>query len=229
MAEHWFISGANRGLGLEFARQLCVRGDLVSAGVRNESAARAVNAQLAPQHAVARTLMFDVRDEAAIEAAAGAIQAPLDVLVANAGVAGPPNQSALDLDFGAALDVFSINALGPLRLVKALAGKLGGANPRIIFISSQLGATTGLKPSSMVYCASKAALNKFTQCAAVELQPKGITVVALHPGWVKTDMGGPEAPVQTRDSVAGMIATIDGLTLESTGSFLDYRGREMPW
>jgi NAD(P)-dependent dehydrogenase (short-subunit alcohol dehydrogenase family) len=229
MAEHWFVSGANRGLGLEFARQLCARGDRVSAGVRNDSAARALNAQLAPQHAAARTLLFDVRDETAIAAAAATVEAPIDVLVANAGSAGPPNQSVLGMDFAAALDLFSINALGPLRLVKALAGKLGGANPRIVFISSQLGATTGLKPSSMVYCASKAALNKFTQCAAAELQPKGITVVALHPGWVKTDMGGPEAPVQTRDSVAGMIATIDGLTLESTGSFLDYRGREMPW
>ncbi|HXY58420.1 MAG TPA: SDR family oxidoreductase [Methylocystis sp.] len=229
MAEHWFVSGANRGLGLEFVRQLCARGDRVSAGVRNECAARALNAQLAPQHAAARALIFDMRDEAGIAAAADAIEAPIDVLVANAGVAGPPNQSALDLDFAAALDVFSINALGPLRLVKALAGVLGGANPRIVFISSQLGATTGLKPSSMVYCASKAALNKFTQCVAAELQPKRITVVALHPGWVKTDMGGPEAPLHAGDSVAGMIATIDGLTLECTGSFLDYRGREMEW
>jgi NAD(P)-dependent dehydrogenase (short-subunit alcohol dehydrogenase family) len=229
LSEHWFISGANRGIGLELARQLSARGDRLSASVRNAAAARALNAQLAPQHAMARTLLFDVRNEAAIEAAAAAIEAPLDVLVANAGAAGPPRQSALDLDFTAALDLFSTNTLGPLRLLKALRPKLGGPNPRVVFMSSQLGSMASLKPSSMIYCATKAALNKLAQCAAVELQPLGVTVIAIHPGWVRTDMGGPDAPLSTPDSASGLITTIDALTIDNTGSFLDWRGRAIPW
>lgn len=229
VSEHWFISGANRGLGLEFARQLTARGDVVTASVRSESSARALGAQLATQHAAVRTVMFDVRDEAEIAAAAQVVKAPIDVLVANAGAAGPPNQSATGLDFAAALDLFSINALGPLRLIKALLPKLGGPNPRIVLVSSQLGATTSLKASSMVYCASKAALNKFAQCLAAELQPRGVTVVAVHPGWARTDMGGPEAPLAPSRSVEGIIAIVDALTIEDTGSFLDYRGRVEAW
>jgi len=229
LSEHWFICGSSRGLGLEFARQLAARGDLVSASVRDEHAARTLQTQLAPQHASARTLLFDVRDEAAIEAAANSLAAPIDVLVANAGVAGPPLQSAHDMDFSAALDLFSINTLGPLRLLKHFRRRLAGVNPRIVLISSELGATRSLKPSSMIYCATKAALNKFTQCVAEELKPEGLTVVALHPGWARTEMGGPDAPLSAHESVAGMVATIDALTLDNTGSFLNYRGEELAW
>jgi NAD(P)-dependent dehydrogenase (short-subunit alcohol dehydrogenase family) len=229
VSEHWFISGANRGLGLEFARELAARGDRVSASVRDAEAARLLNAQLAPQHAAAQTLLMDMRDEAAIEAAAASVEAPLDVLLANAGAYGPRPQSALDMDFAVALDVFSINTLGPLRLLKALRPKLGGPNPRVVFMSSEVGSMTSLFPSAVIYSASKTALNKFAQCVAAELRPLGVTVVAMHPGWVRTDMGGPEAPLSTPESVAGLITTIDALTIENTGSFLDWRGRTMPW
>jgi NAD(P)-dependent dehydrogenase (short-subunit alcohol dehydrogenase family) len=229
MSEHWFISGANRGLGLEFARKLAARGDRISASVRDAEAARSLNAQLAPQHAAARTLLVDMRDEAAMAAAEAMVEAPIDVLLANAGAFGPRPQSALDMDFAAALDVFSINSLGPLRLLRALRPRLGGPNPRVVFMSSELGSMTSLVPSAMIYSASKAALNKFAQCVAAELRPQGVTVVAMHPGWVRTDMGGPEAPLSAPESVSGLIATIDALTIENTGSFLDWRGRTMPW
>ncbi len=230
MSEHWFISGANRGIGLELARQLKARGDQVSAGVRNEEARDALAARLAPQHARIDTLLFDMRDNAAIHAAAKTIDSPIDVLVANAGAFGPSPQSALDVDFDGALDLFNVNTLGPLRLAQAFVPQLRRAkNPRVVLISSALGSMATVDPSTAIYSATKAALDKFAQCLAVELKPLGVTVVALHPGWVRTDMGGPNAPLSAPESVAGIIATVDGLSLENSGSFLDYRGETVAW
>jgi NAD(P)-dependent dehydrogenase (short-subunit alcohol dehydrogenase family) len=225
MSEHWFISGANRGIGLELTRQLVARGDRVTAGVRSEEARDALAARLAPQHARIETKLFDTRDNDAILAAAKSIDAPIDVLVANAGAIGPSPRSVLNMDFAAALDLFNINTLGPLRLARAFLPLLRRAkNPRVALMSSALGSMATVDPSSAVYSATKAALDKFAQCLAIELKPLGVTVVALHPGWVRTDMGGPNAPLSAPESVAGIIATVDGLGLENTGSFLDYRG-----
>ena len=230
MSEHWFISGANRGIGLEVTRQLVARGDRVTAGARSEEARDALAARLAPQHARIETKVFDTRDNDAILAAARSIDAPIDVLVANAGAFGPSPQSVLDMDFAAALDLFNINTLGPLRLAQAFLPLLRRAkNPRIALMSSALGSMATVDPSSAVYSATKAALDKFAQCLAVEVKPLGVTVVALHPGWVRTDMGGPNAPLSAPESVAGLIATVDGLGLENTGSFLDYRGETVAW
>jgi NAD(P)-dependent dehydrogenase (short-subunit alcohol dehydrogenase family) len=230
LSEHWFITGANRGIGLELVRQLAARGDRVSAGLRNEAARDALAARLAPQHARIEAQLFDMRDADAMRKAAGAIEAPIDVLFANAGAFGPTPQSTLNLDFDAALDLFSVNALGPMRLAQAFRPKLDGAeNPRIVLMSSELGSMGNVSPSTAIYAATKAALNKFAQCLAAELRPQRITVVALHPGWVRTDMGGPNAPLSAPESVAGIIATIDGLSLENSGGFLDYRGRPMAW
>ncbi len=230
MSEHWFISGANRGIGLELARQLVARGDRVSAGVRSEEARDALAARLAPQHAKIDTAVFDTRDNDAIQAAAKSIDAPIDALVANAGAFGPSPQSVLDMDFDAALDLFNVNTLGPLRLALAFLPQLRRAkNPRVALMSSALGSMATVDPSTATYSATKAALDKFAQCLAIELKPLGVTVVALHPGWVRTDMGGPNAPLSAPESVAGIIATIDGLGLENSGSFFDYRGETVAW
>ena len=130
MSEHWFISGANRGIGLEFMRQLKARGEEVTAGVRNDEARAALDARLAPQHAQADALVFDARDAGSIRKAADSLSQPINVLVANAGAFGPQRQSTLEMDFEGALDLFSINALGPLRLAQALLPRLHGSlNP----------------------------------------------------------------------------------------------------
>ncbi len=230
MSEHWLISGANRGIGLELARQLTARGDRVTAGLRSAAARDALKARLAPQHAQIDAQLFDVRDDVAIRQAAAALDASLDVLVANAGAFGPQSQAPLGMDFDAALDLFSVNTLGPMRLAQAFLPKLcDAANPRIALMSSQLGSTLSVEPSTAIYSATKAALNKFAQCLAAELKPQRVTVIALHPGWVRTDMGGPNAPLSPQESAAGLIATIDGLTLEDSGSFLDYGGKTVAW
>jgi NAD(P)-dependent dehydrogenase (short-subunit alcohol dehydrogenase family) len=230
MSEHWFISGANRGIGLELTRQLAARGDRVSAGARSDEAKDALIARLAPQHARIDVTVFDTRDNAAIQAAARSNDSPIDVLVANAGAFGPSPQSALDMDFDAALDLFNVNTLGPIRLALAFLPRLRASrNPRVALMSSALGSMATVDPSTVIYGATKAALDKFARCLAVELKPLGVTVVALHPGWVRTDMGGPNAPLSAPESVAGIIATIDGLGLENSGSFFDYRGETVAW
>lgn len=230
MAEHWLVSGANRGIGHELARRIAMRGDHVTASVRNE----AVRARLAPEVAQfgARfsTVVFDVRDEAAIRAAAQEVSAPLDVLVCNAGVVGPERQSPLDMDFEGTLDTFSVNTLGPLRLVQAfLPALLQAGNPRIVLVSSVLGSMSFRGYSNIAYCASKAALNKLAQIVSAELRPQGVTAVALHPGWVRTDMGGQNADLSVEESAEGIVATVDALTLSDTGRFLDYRNKDVAW
>lgn len=230
MSEHWVVSGASRGIGLELVRQLAARGERVTASLRDEAARDVLLASLAAQHARVETKLFDMRDDGAILSAAKSVAGPIDVLVANAGVYGPKPQTPLEMDFEAALDVFSINALGPLRLVRALLPKFAGAaNPRIALVSSVLGASADVRPVNAVYAASKIALNKFAQCLAEELKPKGIVVIALHPGWVRTDMGGPNAPLSVQESVSGILATLDALTPADSGAFIDNQGERLAW
>ncbi len=230
VSEHWVVSGASCGIGLELVRQLAARGERVTASLRNEAARDILLASLAAQHARVETKLFDIRDEAAILSAAQTVAAPIDVLVANAGVYGPKPQTTLEADLEAALDVFSVNTLGPLRLVRALLPLFAGAaNPRIALVSSVLGASADVRPVNAVYAASKIALNKFAQCLAEELTAQGIVVIALHPGWVRTDMGGPNAPLSVQDSVSGVLATLDALTMNDSGAFIDYQGERLPW
>jgi NAD(P)-dependent dehydrogenase (short-subunit alcohol dehydrogenase family) len=225
MTEHWLVSGANRGIGWEVARRLAARGDRVTPSVRNE--ATRASLELA---GAAEPLVFDTRDEAAIHAAAAKLSEPVDVLIANAGVYGPQRQSATDMDFDGVLDLFNINTLGPLRTAQAFLPLLRKSrNPRIVFISSAMGSMALAGSNNIGYRAAKAALNKFMQGLAEDLHEQGVTVISMHPGWVRTDMGGPNAPLSVEESAAGVIKTIDALTLEQTGSFLNYRGETVAW
>ncbi len=223
---HWLIVGASRGIGLEVARQLSARGERVTASVRSAAGEAALQAA-APQ---ARALYFDVREEAAIRAAAEQVLDPIDALIANAGAYGPQRQSSTDMDFAGALDLLSINTLGPLRVVQAFLPLVKrSARPRIIMMSSILGSMSLEGTFTVGYRASKAGLNKIMQCLAADLMPEGVIVVAMHPGWVRTDMGGPDATLDVRDSAAGAIHVAESLTLADTGRYLDYRGDDIPW
>jgi NAD(P)-dependent dehydrogenase (short-subunit alcohol dehydrogenase family) len=230
MAEHWFVSGANRGIGHGLALRLAERGDDVTVSVRSEEAKAKLAAEVARHRGRFQIVVFDVRDDAAIRAAAEQIATPLDVLICNAGAYGPQRQSALDMDFAGALDLFSVNTLGPLRLVQAFRPALRLArNPRVVVISSGIGSMAAAGSTNIAYRASKAALNKIVQGLAVDLEREGITVVALSPGWVRTDMGGENAEISVDESARGIIATADALTGADNGRFLDYRNRNVSW
>lgn len=230
MAEHWLISGANRGIGRELAFRIAERGDYVTATVRNEEARVQLAQDASKFDDRFRILVVDMRDDAAIRKAAQETHDPIDVLVANAGVLGPKRQSALDMDFDGMLDTLAVNALGPLRLAQAFLPLLRkAANPRIVFVSSYYGSISNAGADQVAYRASKAALNMIMRTLANELKPQGVTVVSLHPGWLRTDMGGPSAPLAVEDGVSGMIVTIDALSAKETGRFVDFRHQELAW
>ncbi|QGM98039.1 SDR family oxidoreductase [Methylocystis parvus] len=227
---HWLIAGASRGIGLELARQLALRGARVTASVRNEAGRAALEAALAPAGKKGRILIFDTRDASQIAAAAAQVDAPVDALIANAGAYGPERQNALDMDFDGVLDLLNVNSLGPLRVAQAFLPQLRlSENPRIVMMSSVLGSMALEGTFNVGYRASKAALNKITQCLADDLRPERIAVVSMHPGWVRTDMGGPDATLSVEESAEGILRVVDGLTLSGTRRYLDYRGDEIDW
>jgi NAD(P)-dependent dehydrogenase (short-subunit alcohol dehydrogenase family) len=155
---------------------------------------------------------------------------PIDVLIANAGAYGPKRQSTLDMDFDGALDLLSVNTLGPLRVAQGFLHLVKQSeSPRIVMMSSALGSMALEGTFNVAYRASKAGLNKITQCLAQDLKGDGVAVIAMHPGWVRTDMGGPDAPLDVDKSAAGVIAVAEKLTLEGSGRYVDYCGEEIDW
>ena len=222
MAETWVVTGANRGIGLEFARQLVARGATVFATHRagaDIEALRATGAACAE---------LDVRDDASVAAFAKALARPIDVLVNNAG-----RQYRVDtldeLDFAELADTFEVNAFGPLRVTRALLPQLlTGRLRRVLFLSSRMGSFGEFEPGRNMYGyrGSKAALNMFFRGMSDELGRKGITCVNLHPGWVRTDMGGAEARLSPEESVESMLAVA---THAPHGVFITETGAELPW
>lgn len=227
------VTGANRGLGLEFARQWLAEGACVFAGCRRPDRADAL-AQLAgdPDHEL-HVLSLDVTDQASVDAAVAEVRetAPcLDVLVNNAGVS-PHGEEFSNVQADAMLGVMHVNAVAPLIVAQRCHALLRQSpHPRIVNISSSMGSLAKKDYGRHYsYSASKAALNMLTRAAAADLRNDGIVVVALHPGWVQTDLGGSQATLSPRESVAGLLQVIAALTPEKSGHFLTWNGDEQPW
>lgn len=233
------ITGAGRGIGLELARQYAERGDRVLAGCRDVERAPGLRA-LVDRHRDAVTILpLEVTDTTSLtEAVRQAHQAVegLDILINNAAinpgdetVAGPDGQRLLDE--ARTLEVFTVNVVAPVRVAQACTALLArGTSPRVVNISSGAGSLTqATEPDDYSYGASKAALNMVSRTLAWNVRDRGIAVVMIDPGWVKTDMGGPGAHLEPEESARGLLRVIDGLTLDDTGRFLRYDGSEMPW
>jgi NAD(P)-dependent dehydrogenase (short-subunit alcohol dehydrogenase family) len=223
---HVVVTGANRGIGLELVRQLLARGDQVEAACRRPDDARELRATGARLHAV------DVADGASVAAFARALgDAPIDLAINNAGVFGDLRQRVQDFDFEAALRTFEVNALGALRVSQALLPHLRrGVGKKLAYISSVLGSLTGTTaPDNLAYRMSKAALNMIARSIAFELHDDRIISIAVHPGWVRTAMGGPNAPTTPGEAAAAILARIDAATVTDSGEFLDTRGARCAW
>jgi NAD(P)-dependent dehydrogenase (short-subunit alcohol dehydrogenase family) len=224
----FLITGANRGIGLALCATVLARGDRVIATVRDPFKVPDL-LRTAPRDQMV-LLGMDVRDARAVARAATALNEPVDVLINNAGILGPERQAALDMDFEGFADTLAVNTIAPLRVAQAFLPHLKQSKtPRILTISSQMGALSGSSSGSAAYRASKAAVNKLMQCLATELQPAGITVVVAHPGWVQTDMGGAGADITPQASAAGLVALADRVTLAETGRFFRWDGSVHPW
>lgn len=224
------ISGANRGLGLEFARQYLADGATVIAGVRDPAAAGELKTLAGQDRLSIHPL--DVGDTASVKAFRQAVgDAAVDILIANAGVGGGANQQKLgELDYDSWLQVMNVNTLGPVRLAEAFRDNLKrGTDKTLVAITSRMGSTERNEGGYFAYRSSKAALNNAFKGVSEALKGDGITVAVLHPGWVQTDMGGKGAQLTPEQSITGLRKVIAGLTPGDTGKFLNYDGAPIPW
>ncbi|QBK30322.1 SDR family oxidoreductase [Roseitalea porphyridii] len=220
---HFFITGAARGIGRALASQALQRGRAVTVSVRAAS-------DLSKVPDGVEAVVFDVRDDAAVATVAAGIDRPVDVLVNNAGVIGPARQSTLDMDFDGFAETLAINTLAPLRVSQAFLPLLRRSDrPRIVTISSAMGRLSYQKSDRIAYRASKAAVNKVMQGLATDLRSEGIAVQCVHPGWVRTDMGGPQADIDVAESAGGILDRAEALELVDTGSFVNYDGSTIDW
>jgi NAD(P)-dependent dehydrogenase (short-subunit alcohol dehydrogenase family) len=233
------VTGANRGLGFEFAHRYVERGDRVFAACRRPDAAERLGALRASSPQELTLVSLDVTDRESIRQAHRRVRDEtdaLDVLINNAGVysvrgSTEPTERLGALDFDDALTVLRANAVGPLIVAQEFLDLLrAGRRPRIASISSEFGSlTTNTGGFPYYYGASKAALNMVMRSLAADARQSGITTVLLDPGWVRTDMGGPAAPTTPEVAVAGLMRVIDDLTPEHNARFITWEGREQAW
>ena len=220
------ITGASRGIGSEFVVRLLNEGWRVYAGYRQEKHRLDLldNENLF-------TYQLDVTDNDSIESFTNNVEHHIDLLINNAGVPDGRWRNIKEIDDGWALEVININSLGPVRLVRSLYEKMGGNSlSTVVMISSLMGSIDDCHSGrSYAYRASKTALNMFTVAMKKEALEDNISFLILHPGWVKTRMGGENAPVEMDTSVDGMMELIGEHTLENSGRFVQYDGVDLPW
>ena len=219
------ITGASRGLGLEFARQFYNEECRVIATCRSPKDANELNAiGDIDVHAL------DVTDDKSVTTLADKLRGEnIDILINNAGVIGQRDGfGRLDYDIWA--ETMDTNVFGPMRVAEAFRDNvMNSEKKQMIFITSRMGSITEAVPNAYVYRSSKAALNMAVKCLSAELGEQGLIAVLFHPGHVQTDMGGQAAPVTPQKSIEGMKNQIVALTRDDNGRFLSYDGRQIPW
>ncbi len=226
------ITGANRGLGLEFCRQYTKAGWVVLACCRNPGLAAELN-DLATENPLVQVFQIDVQDRNSIDVLANDLQGTtIDLLIANAGVYGDSKGHAFgNLEYADWINTLETNVLGVVKVAEAFLPNLKNSQrPCIATLSSQMGsiADNG-SGGSFLYRSSKAALNAVMKSLSIDLQNDGIGVLIFHPGWVKTDMGGPHALINAETSVCGMMKQISEFKMVQTGHFIKYDGTQLPW
>jgi len=230
------ITGANRGLGLEFCRQYAASGWDVLAASRSSSE------ELEELGKLPKVTLYsvDVGDSASVQQLADALgDQPIDVLINNAGYfgcvgfaeGGVEHQAFGDTDFDNWANVMNINVFGPMRVTEALVDNVAASEQKkVVTLSSMLGSmelnTIG---GLYAYRSSKAAVNMMMKSMAVDLQKRGVLAVAVHPGWAKTEMGGPGAEVEPGEGVAGLRRVIERLTEQQLGQLIAFDGNILPY
>jgi NAD(P)-dependent dehydrogenase (short-subunit alcohol dehydrogenase family) len=228
----YFITGCNRGLGLEFVRQLLARGQRVIATCRDIATSTDLTALTLKHSGQLSLVEMDVSDEASMrEAVALLNDEAIDVFINNAGVYGPRDANFGNVDGPAMAEVLYTNAVAPVLLTQLLIDNVRkGSGKKLVYVSSKMGsiADNG-RGGSYIYRSSKTALNSVVKSLALDLAPEGIATATLHPGWVRTDMGGPNGLIDAPESVSGMLNVIDGLSVADTGQFFNYDGSTIAW
>lgn len=227
---HWVVTGASRGIGISMVIELLKSGEQVTALARNCERSEPLQKLLSEGPARLKLMELDVAKESDIEHARKALsEETIDVLVNNAGVYKDGGASVKELEVRTIEETFAVNVLAPFRVTQAfLPMLLKSERPVIANISSLMGSISENKSGgSYAYRMSKAALNMFGKNLSHDLV-RGI-VLSLHPGWVKTDMGGREATTERETSAAGLVQVIRGATKTQSGTFINYKGETLPW
>ncbi|MEM9284658.1 MAG: SDR family oxidoreductase [Pseudomonadota bacterium] len=222
------ITGANRGIGLELTKRYAANGAKVHACCRHPHDAddlKALDGDIAV-HAL------DTADHAATDDLASTIDEPIDIVIANAGVMGKDSsdQSFSSLDLTNLRYTLEINTVGAVKTLQAFLPHVKRSQgKKLVAITSKMGSIDDATGGYIAYRASKTALNMALSCAAFELQNEGIAVGALHPGWVRTRMGGPNGTISVEESAEGLITVIEGLEPANKAPFLSYDGTDIAW
>jgi len=234
------ITGAGRGLGLEFVRQYAADGWNVIAGARDPAHSAELEALTKAAAGRLRAFALDVGDPGSIEALAERLAGtPIDVLVNNAGTMGAQSfagqgmqaQRFGQLDYEDWVNTFRVNTQAPLKMAECFVDHVAASAQKKIVTLSSVIASIGSNTLGGLYAyrSTKAAVNAIVRSMSLDLARRGIIAVPLHPGWVATEMGGPNAPLRPQHSVAGMRQVIANLTKEKSGRFWQYDGKELPW
>ena len=225
------ITGTNRGIGLEFVKNYLKNNEKVIATCRNRNSAKDL-LELKNTTSNLSLLELDVSKPNSIDEFTSKIaNQPIDTFINNAGVFGPRNIEFGNFNAKEWLDVFNINTIAPLLITQKILKNLRlGKDKKLVFISSKVGSIEDNTEGGMyIYRTSKTALNQVIKSLSIDLKEENFIVVALHPGWVQTDMGGPNALIDTKTSVKGMTEAIDNLTSKNSGKFYNYDGSAIPW
>ena len=226
------ITGANRGLGLEFARQYLADGWQVYAACRDPNAAFELHRLAEASSHKLRILALDVTDPASVKAAAAKLDGQaIDLLLNNAGIGGPRGQTIGNIDYEAWARVLDANTMGPMRVSEAFVDHVARSERKLIVtLTSGMGSLADNRSGgSIAYRSSKAAVNMVMRSLAIDLAPRGITCVVVNPGWVRTDMGGPHAALTPAESVRRLRDLIKTLGPAQSGKFFNHDGREFSW
>lgn len=220
------VTGANRGIGLEFVRQYAAEGWRVIGTAR----ATAEASELTAAGGDVRVQPLDVADFHALERFGDRLGGePLDLLIANAGVMGQQRMETAD-DAESWIETMRVNSVAPVLLAKSVLKNVAAAKGKLVAITSRMGSIADNGSGGYIaYRASKAALNAAWKSLSIDVKGHGIACAVLHPGWVQTRMGGASAPVRPEDSVAGMRRTIERLGPSEAGGFFNYDGAPIPW
>ena len=232
------ITGANRGLGLEFVRQYVAQGDVVHACCRRPGGAAELKALEKANRTTLHVHALDVTRTEAVQRLAGALlETPIDILINNAGVFGPkvgsekdPRQSFGHIDEEIVAKVMRVNAIAPLVVAQAFTEHVARSpTKKMVAISSTLGSIGGTTGGHYAYRMSKAALNMAMASVAKDLSPRGVSLYVFCPGWVQTEMGGPNAPQTASESVRGMRRLIEEAATPGSARFQVFDGTPVPW
>ena len=225
------ITGTNRGIGLEFVKHYLKNNEKVIATCRNKDSAKDL-LKLKNMTNDTTLVELDVSSPNSINEFASKINGqPIDTFINNAGVFGPRNNEFGNFNAKEWLDVFNINTIAPLLITQKILKNLRlGKNKKLVFISSKVGSIEENTGGGMyIYRSSKTALNQVIKSLSIDFKDENFIATALHPGWVQTDMGGPNALIDTKTSVKGMAEVIDSLVLKNSGRFYNYDGSSIPW